>query len=98
MQEQTNQLEGGTYGIIQSRLQKHKTDLVERLSNLNGSRKEVFGAVETKLIANDRINTENTCIARDIVALGNNCLFGYNVHFGLHTLIKSNVFKSNRLP
>jgi hypothetical protein len=88
MQEQTNQLEGGTYGIIQSRLQKHKTDLVERLSNLNGSRKEVFGAVETKLIANDRINTENTCIARDIVALGNNCLFGYNVHFGLRTEIK----------
>jgi len=88
MQEQTNQLEGGTYEIIQSRLQKHKTDLVDRLNNLNGSRKEVFGAVETKLIANDRINTENTCIARDIVALGNNCLFGYNVHFGLRTEIK----------
>jgi len=92
MQEQTNQhnnqLEGGTYEIIQSRLQKHKTDLVTRLNNLNGSRKEVFGAVETKLIANDRINTENTCIARDIVALGNNCLFGYNVHFGLRTEIK----------
>jgi len=88
MQEQTNQLEGGTYEIIQSRLQKHKTDLVDRLNNLNGSRKEVFGSVETKLIANDRINTENTCIARDIVALGNNCLFGYNVHFGLRTEIK----------
>ncbi|PHS06609.1 MAG: AAA family ATPase [Kordia sp.] len=88
MQEQTNQLEGGTYEIIQSRLQKHKTDLVTRLNNLNGSRKEVFGSVETKLIANDRINTENTCIARDIVALENNCLFGYNVHFGLRTEIK----------
>jgi len=92
MQEQTNQhnnqLEGGTYEIIQSRLQKHKTDLVARLNNLNGSRKEVFGSIETKLIANDRINTENTCIARDIVALGNNCLFGYNVHFGLRTEIK----------
>ena len=88
MQEQTNQLEGGTYEIIQSRLQKHKTDLVDRLSTLNISRKEVFGAVETKLIANDRINTENSCIARDIVALGNQCLFGYNVHFGLRTEIK----------
>ncbi len=94
MQEQTNQnnsqLEGGTYEIIQSRLQKHKTDLVERLKNLNTSRKEIFGSVETKLIANDRINTENTCIARDIVALGNTCLFGYNVHFGLRTEIKLN--------
>ena len=88
MQEETNQLEGGTYEIIQSRLQKHKTDLVERLGNLNSSRKEVFGSVETKLIANERINTENMCIARDIVALGNTCLFGYNVHFGLRTEIK----------
>jgi hypothetical protein len=94
MQEQkeqkNNQLEGGTYEIIQSRLLKHKTDLVERLNNLNTSRKEVFGSVETKLIANDRINTENSCIARDIVALGNTCLFGYNVHFGLRTEIKLN--------
>ena len=97
MQEQTNehnnQLEGGTYEIIQSRLQKHKTDLVTRLNKLNDSRKEIFGAVETKLIANDRINTENTCIARDIVALGDTCLFAYNVHFGLRTEIKlSDVF------
>lgn len=88
MKDEINQLEGGTYEIIQSRLQKHKTDLVKRLNTLNDSRKEVFGAVETKLIANDRINTENTCIARDIVALGNKCLFGYNVHFGLRTEIK----------
>jgi MoxR-like ATPase len=94
MQEQkeqkNNQLEGGTYEIIQSRLLKHKSDLVERLNSLNTSRKEVFGSVETKLIANDRINTENSCIARDIVALGNTCLFGYNVHFGLRTEIKLN--------
>jgi MoxR-like ATPase len=94
MQEQkeqkNNQLEGGTYEIIQSRLLKHKTDLVKRLNSLNTSRKEVFGSVETKLIANDRINTENSCIARDIVALGNTCLFGYNVHFGLRTEIKLN--------
>jgi len=94
MQEQTNQhnnqLEGGTYEIIQSRLQKHKTDLASRLTTLNTSRKDVFGAIETKLIANDRINTENSCIARDIIAFGNKCLFGYNVHFGLRTEIELN--------
>jgi exonuclease VII small subunit len=92
MQEQTNQnnnqLEGGTYEIIQSRLSKHKSDLTTRLTTLNNSRKDVFGAVETKLIANDRINTENSCIARDIIAFDNKCLFGYNVHFGLRTEIK----------
>ncbi len=86
-EKNTIELEGGTYEIIQSRLQNHKEDLVGRLGQLNKDRKEVFGAVETKLIANDRINTANTCIARDIVAFGNRCLFGYNVHFGLRTEI-----------
>jgi hypothetical protein len=81
-------LEGGTYEIIQNRLQNHKSDLVERLQVLNTDRKDIFGAVETKLIANDRINTENSCIARDIVSFGNICLFGYNVHFGLRSEIK----------
>jgi len=88
MQKENNQLEGGTYEIIQTRLQKHKKDLVTRINTLNNSRKEVFGSVETKLIANDRINTENSCIARDVIAFGNTCILGYNVHFGLRTDIK----------
>lgn len=94
MQKSENsQLEGGTYEIIQSRLQIHKNSLIEKLGLLNDDRKNVFGATETKLIANDRINTENSCIARDIVAFGNLCLFGYNVHFGLRTEIQlSDVF------
>ncbi len=81
------QLDGGTYEIIQNRLQKHKDELQKRLTQLNHARKEVFGSVETKLIANNRINTENNCIARDIVTIGKFCLFGYNVHFGLRTEI-----------
>ena len=94
MEEKTTnpntQLDGGTYEIIQKRLQKHKGELQNRLSLLNTSRKEVFGNVETKLIANNRINTENNCIARDIVTIGKYCLFGYNVHFGLRTEINLN--------
>ncbi|MBQ4818748.1 DNA repair ATPase [Aquimarina sp. MMG016] len=88
-EENTNniQLDGGTYEIIQNRLQKHKSELQNRLTQLNDARKEVFGSVETKLIANNRINTENNCIARDIVTIGEYCLFGYNVHFGLRTEI-----------
>ncbi|AXT57773.1 AAA family ATPase [Aquimarina sp. AD1] len=90
--EETNtnniQLDGGTYEIIQNRLQKQKGELQNRLTQLNDARKEVFGSVETKLIANNRINTENNCIARDIVTIGKFCLFGYNVHFGLRTEIK----------
>ncbi|TVZ22330.1 ATPase family protein associated with various cellular activities (AAA) [Dokdonia sp. Hel_I_63] len=88
-------LDGGTYEIIQGRLQKQKIDLQERLQKLNEERKDVFGSLETKLIANDRINTENNCIARDIVSLNNLCLFGYNVHFGLRTDIHlSDVFSA----
>ena len=87
-QHTEQQLDGGTYEIIQSRLQKQKQHLQERLHNLNDARKHVFGTIETKLIANNRINTENNCIARDIISLGNISIFGYNVHFGLRTDIK----------
>ncbi len=87
------QLESGTYEIIQNRLQKQKQELLKRLDQLNEARKTVFGAIDTKLIANERINTENNCIARDIMSLGNRCIFGYNVHFGLRTEIQlSDVF------
>ncbi len=98
----TQTLDGGTYEIIQGRLQKQKTDLQQRLQELNEERKNVFGSLETKLIANDRINTENNCIARDIVSLKNLCLFGYNVHFGLRTdihlgdVFSAYEFKDNR--
>ncbi|WP_124979086.1 DNA repair ATPase [Nonlabens xiamenensis] len=89
----TTQLDSGTYEIIQSRLLKQKNDLQQRLSVLNAERTKVFGSLETRLIANDRVNTENNCIARDIVSFGKTSLFGYNVHFGLRTEIQlSDVF------
>ncbi len=84
----TNQLETGTYEIIRNRLLNQTNDLNTRLAQLNEERKKVFGALETKLIANDRINTKNYCEARDILALGDTCLFGYNVHVGLRSGIK----------
>jgi hypothetical protein len=88
-QSDTNQdikLEGGTYEIIRERLQKQGNELRDRLGKLNTARKDVFGSIDTKLVATERINTDNNCIARDIVPLGNNrFLFGYNVHIGLKT-------------
>ena len=84
IQEQTeNQLESGTYEIIQARLKKQGDDLRARLVVLNDARKDVFGSIETKLIANERITTENTCIPSDMLALGDKFLFGYNVNRGL---------------
>ncbi len=91
--EQNISLEGGTYEIIRQRLDTQAEALRGRLNQLNTARKEVFGAIETQLIANDRINTGNHCIARDIVAIGNLCIFGYNVHIGLRSGIQlSDVF------
>ncbi len=81
-------LESGTYEIIRKRLQAQADDLNNRLDQLNAARKDVFGAIETQLVANDRINTNNHCIARDITSIGEYCIFGYNVHIGLRSGIK----------
>ncbi|MEN0003120.1 MAG: DNA repair ATPase, partial [Bacteroidota bacterium] len=87
-ESKATQLEAGTYEIIQNRLLQQTDVLKQRIEQLNTARKTVFGAIETQLIANDRINTSNFCIARDIIALGDNCIFGYNVHIGLRSGIK----------
>ena len=86
-------LDTGTYDIIRNRLDEHATDLRSRLQQLNDARKSVFGAIETALVANDRIHTGNYCTARDVVSVGDYCIFGYNVHIGLRSGIElSDVF------
>lgn len=88
IKDKNTSLEGGTYEIIRQRLQEQAAGLRKRLTSLNNARKEVFGAIETQLIANDRINTSIHCTARDIFSIGNQCIFGYNVHLGLRSGIK----------
>ena len=77
------QLEGGTYEIIRSRLENQGEELNSRIDSLNEKRREIFGSVQTKLISNERITTENNCIAQDIFVIGDQFLFGYNVTLGL---------------
>lgn len=82
----TTQLESGSYEIIRDRLEKHGSELRQRIQQLNEARKDVFGSIETKLLTTERVTTEHNCYARDIVPLGNNhFIFGYNVHMGLKT-------------
>lgn len=89
----TENLDAGTYDIIRKRLQTQKDELITRLNQLNAARKEIFASEEFALLANQRISTENNCTARGIVSLGNLCIFGYNVHFGLRSDISlSDVF------
>ncbi|OUJ74685.1 DNA repair ATPase [Hymenobacter crusticola] len=81
--EQTTQLETGTYEILRNRLVKSSTDLRQRLDILNQERKQVFGAVDTRLIGTGRITTENNCVPWDMVPVGQRFIFGYNVVLGL---------------
>ena len=78
-------LDGGAYEIIRGRLAAHTADLKQRLDRLNLARKQVFGTIDTKLLATQRVTTSNNCVPRDIVAIGDKLLFGYNVQFGLKT-------------
>ncbi len=80
---ENQQIAGGSYEIIRKRLLAQSEELRTRLSKLNVLRKDVFGALETRLLANDRITTSNNCIPRDMVPVDHHFIFGYNVHIGL---------------
>ena len=79
-----DQLDGGAYEVIRARLDKHAATLRSGLDALNAERLEVFGGIETALLATERVSTEHNCVARDLVAIGKRrFLFGYNIQFGL---------------
>ncbi|MGB0596856.1 MAG: DNA repair ATPase [Rubripirellula sp.] len=82
------QLAAGTYEVLRNRLRDASGDLRARLVKLNESRAEVFGNIETVLIATERVTTEHNCVPRDLVSIGDQFLFGYNVQFGLKTEVE----------
>lgn len=85
-------LERGTYEVLRGRLTAAGQQLRERLEKLNAARKAVFGAIETKLLATERITTDHNCVPRDMTSVGHCFLFGYNVHLGLKsTVVPSDV-------
>lgn len=97
-QHRSTSLEAGTYEIIRKRLLQQSAELENRLDQLNTVRKQVFGTVEHQLLSNERINTSNFCEARDLFALDQCCLFGYNVQLGLRSGIQlQDVFSVYRL-
>ncbi|RMH19017.1 MAG: AAA family ATPase [Acidobacteria bacterium] len=81
----TATLERGTYEILRDRLVEHARQLRARAEALNAKRLELFGSTELQLIGNERIRTENNCVPRDVVSIGDHLLFGYNVFIGLKT-------------
>ena len=91
-------LSTGTYEVIRGRLRDAANDLRGRFEKLNQARASVFGNIETKLLSTVHVTTDHNCVPRDLVAVGENLLLGYNVQFGLKTSIHpSDVFSFYRV-
>ncbi|MEU7479969.1 DNA repair ATPase [Lentzea sp. NPDC042327] len=76
-------LDAGTYEVLRARLAEQAAGLARSTEALNDRRVETFGSQALELVATERIRTENNCVPRDIVPLGDQMLFGYNVFLGL---------------
>lgn len=75
--------EGGAYEIIRKRLVEQGSSLYSKAGQLNQSRLDEFGSSDMSVAGRVRVRTENNCIARDVVQVGEHLLFGYNVFIGL---------------
>jgi len=75
--------EGGAYEVIRKRLLEQGKRLNQTTRALNNARLEEFGSSDMSVLARVRVRTENNCVARDIVQVGEHLLFGYNVFIGL---------------
>ena len=75
--------EGGAYEVIRARLSEQASKLKQKVDSLNQARIEEFGQAKLDVLSRVRVRTENNCVARDIVPVGDNILFGYNVFIGL---------------
>ncbi|WP_041379433.1 DNA repair ATPase, partial [Phycisphaera mikurensis] len=81
------QLDRSSYDVLRGRLDAQARELRERLEALNAKRKEAFGSVELALAGTSRVTTAHACVPRDIVAVGDRVLMGFNVHFGLKSTV-----------
>ncbi|WP_020407896.1 DNA repair ATPase [Hahella ganghwensis] len=75
--------EGGAYEVIRKRLIDQGKQLENQAKTLNEARLEEFGTSEMNVAARVRVRTENNCIPRDLVQVGEVLLFGFNVYIGL---------------
>ncbi|GHF97004.1 DNA repair ATPase [Thalassotalea marina] len=96
----TNQAvaEGGSYELIQRRLTHLGTELNTQIQQLNTDRINTFGDTDMAVESRVRVRTENNCVARDIAAIGDILLFGYNVFLGLkRNITVADVFSLHKL-
>ncbi len=90
--------ESGSYELLKKRLSDQGDALLAQAQVLNEARLAEFGRSDQALILRTRARTENNCVARDIVRIGDLLLFGYNVFIGLRKeTAVSDVFALYRL-
>ncbi|MGH8079544.1 MAG: DNA repair ATPase [Lysobacter sp.] len=75
--------QGGAYEVLSKRLTEQGQRLRGIAQALNQQRLQEFGSSQMEVIGRFRIRTENNCVARDIVQVGEYLVFGYNVFLGL---------------
>ncbi|MGO1071062.1 DNA repair ATPase [Lysobacter sp. CA199] len=75
--------QGGAYEVLSKRLTDQGQRLRGLADGLNQQRLGEFGSSQMEVIGRFRIRTENNCVARDIVQVGEHLVFGYNVFMGL---------------
>lgn len=74
---------GGAYEVLRRRLAEQGAGLRGLASQINAGRIEEFGSSGMALLGRFRLRSENNCVGRDIVQVGDLLLFGYNVFIGL---------------
>ena len=90
--------DSGSYDLLKKRLEQQGATLHQQAQALNEARVAEFGRADQVLLLRTRARTENNCVARDIVRIGDVLLFGYNVFIGLRKeTAVSDVFALYRL-
>lgn len=83
LQTETMVAESGNYELLKQRLSTQGDVLLAKTQALNTARLAAFGQSEQTLVMRTRARTENNCVPRDIVRVGDLLLFGFNVFIGL---------------
>ncbi|MEW2293291.1 DNA repair ATPase [Streptomyces sp. NPDC006743] len=71
-------VDSGTYEVLRDRLAAQAAELARGAEALNARRAAEFGATRLDLTGTGRLRTEHPSVPRDVVAVGDRLLFGYN--------------------
>ncbi|MFB7600830.1 DNA repair ATPase [Streptomyces sp. NPDC056160] len=71
-------VDSGTYEVLRDRLAAQAAELARGAEQLNARRAGEFGATRLDLTGTGRLRTEHPSVPRDVVAIGDRLLFGYN--------------------